>query len=122
MTMVDRASREVKLVPMHDKGANQVAEAIFSWILEKGPPKKIFSDGDPAYLSSLVRELLKLCNTNLIVFSPYSHRNGLADSMNAKAESILRATIAADETAKLRWPKLLTVVEHVLNFSPQTAS
>lgn len=43
-------------------------------------------------------------------------------NVNFKAESILRATIAADETAKLRWSKLLTVVEHVLNFSPQTAT
>lgn len=122
LTIVDRASREVKLVPMRNKGANQVADALLKWILEKGPPRVVFADEDQAYRSSLMAELLRLCNSLLTVFSPYSHNNGLAESMNSKAEQILRATLEANPTTARKWPQILPVVEHVMNFSTQSTT
>lgn len=114
LTIVDRASREVELVAMRNKGAKSVTEAVWKWILRKGIPHEICADQDPAYKANVTESLLELLGSKVFTFAPYSHHNGLAERMNGMVEMILRALIANGEDEE-NWTDLLPIVQHIIN-------
>ena len=116
LTVVDRASRLVELIPMRSKSAKDVAKALFErWICRYSAPTVLFCDQDPAYQSILLTELMRNVGGKTITFSPYSHHNGLAEAFNRTACAVIRAMIASEGLGADQWNEILPAVCYVLN-------
>ena len=106
LSIVDRASREVELVPTRNKSAVEGAKAIFKyWIARRGPPLVIYCDQDAAYQSNLMSELGRIMGTRMCFFSPYTHHNGLAEACNKTACQIIRSMVACKQIKEEQWQK-----------------
>jgi len=116
LTVVDRSSRLVELIPLRTKSAKDVARALLErWICRYGAPSIIFCDQDTAYQSVLVTELTKNAGGKVVSFSPYSHHNGLAEAFNRTGCAIIRSMIASEGLESNRWNEILPAVMYVLN-------
>ena len=73
LTVTDRATKMVTLIPCHNEiTAYSVAE-LFWWVVVRyhGFPKSIASDRDPLFMSVFRKELLSFLNIQPIRSSPY---------------------------------------------------
>ena len=72
LTIVDRATRYVCLVPLKTRSAAEVAKALLKhWIHRWGCPMIIFSDNEAAFTGELLEELARSWGATNIFFAPY---------------------------------------------------
>ena len=116
LTVVDRASRMVELIPLRTKSARDVAKALFDhWICRYAAPLIIFCDQDTSYQSVLMKELSKNLGGRIVSFSPYSHHNGLAEAFNRTSCAVIRSLLVSEGLDGSRWSEVLPAVRYVLN-------
>ena len=93
LTLIDRYTRTVELVPIPNRQANTVASAIYKeWITRYGCPLVILSDNE--FRSHIMEELSKLIGATQIHTAPYKpSTNGLCERVHAFASQILQNSI-----------------------------
>ena len=117
LTLIDRFSRDLELVPLRDATARTVSRAIFNeWICRRGCPRYLVSDNGSAFVSAVLHELMETLGTEQIYAAPYTHTtNGLCERVHRFAEATLRACLDHEgEPAYARWDDYLPSVRFAI--------
>jgi hypothetical protein len=70
--MTDTLTKYVELVPLQNKEATTVAEAIFNkWICHFGAPLDLVTDQGKEFCATVTNDLLKRLGTNHLTTSPH---------------------------------------------------
>lgn len=90
VTLIDRYTRCLELVPVKSKEAKVVARAIADhWVTRYGCPLVLMADNE--FRTSVLRELMKLTDTKQIFTAPYRpSTNGLAERVHQFAQQLLQ--------------------------------
>ena len=119
LTVTDRATKMVHLIPCHNTmDAGTVAE-LFWWEVVRyhGMPSSIVSDRDKLFMSLFWTELMKLLDVNLMRSSPYHPQtNGQAERTNQTLKQVFRTLLM--ERPESRWTDLLVLAEIAINSAP----
>ena len=124
MTVVDRATRMVHLVPCRETdNASTIAHRYWASVGRlHGVPKVIYSDRDVRFTSTFWQSLWLHLGTDLrisIAFHPQTQ--GLVERCNQTAEQILRCLVHELEEHR-DWEELLPTVEFVMNAYPNSST
>ena len=116
MTVTDKLSKMVHLIPLHFKGsdAQRTARLFIDhvWRLH-GMPQKIFSDRDPRLTSAFWKEVTRLTGMMSGMTTAYHPQaNGGAERSNQTMEQVLRAYVGEMGTD---WDQHLSAVEYAMN-------
>ncbi|GFT99373.1 hypothetical protein TNCV_1221691 [Trichonephila clavipes] len=106
LTVVDRFTRWMEVIPTADMTAETVCRALLSvWISRFGCPAIITTDQGTNFESSLFRELSNLLGTNRIRCCAYHPKaNGLVERLHRH----LKSAIKAHENSK--WSEIIPIV------------
>jgi transposase InsO family protein len=93
LTLIDRYTRYVELIPIPTKEAGTVAKAIYqNWITRLGCPKFLMSDNE--FRSEIQGRLAKLIEARQLFTAPYKpSTNGLCERVHGFAEVMLQNAI-----------------------------
>ena len=116
MTVTDKLSKMVHLIPLHFKGsdAQRTARLFIDhvWRLH-GMPQKIFSDRDPRLTSAFWKEVTRLTGMMSGMTTAYHPQaNGGAERSNQTMEQVLRAYVGEMGSD---WDQHLSAVEYAMN-------
>lgn len=93
LVIIEYMTKVVRLYPMKTKRASEVAEHLWTWITEFGPPKFILSDQGTEFVNETITALLDKVGTERRVTSAYSPRtDGLCERANQTIVRILANT------------------------------
>jgi hypothetical protein len=119
LTVTDRATKMVHLIPCHNTlDAGTVAE-LFWWEVVRyhGMPSSIVSDRDKLFMSLFWTELMKFLDVHLRRSSPYHPQtNGQAERTNQTLKQVFRTLLL--ERPESRWTDLLVLAEIAINSAP----
>ena len=122
MTVVDRCTKMVHLVPMKTTdGAQEVADHFqrHIWKLH-GIPRSIVSDRDGRFISAFWKELMRLLGTQLRMSSAFHPQT---DGQSEKANDVVETTLRLFTDFEGReWDKQLPVVEFTVNNTVSAAT
>ena len=132
LTVTDRASKQVKLIPCWwEETAPQVAEVFLQHVVrERGLPASIISDRDVKFTSRFWQALCELMEIKTRMTSPFHPQaNGAAERTNQTMKQVLRtivlaklqqpsAAASANPPQTPNWLRLLTLVEIAINNAP----
>ena len=123
MTVTDRASKMVHLIPLLFKGSDALKTArLFIdhvWRLH-GMPQKIFSDRDPRFTSAFWKELTRLTGMmSGMTTAWHPQGNGAAERTNQTMEQVLRAYVSELGTD---WDLHLSAAEYAINNTPSRST
>ncbi|GFT26150.1 hypothetical protein NPIL_180201 [Nephila pilipes] len=106
LTIVDRFTRWMEVIPTADRTAETICRALLSfWISCFGCPAIITTDQGTNFESNLFRELSNLLGTNRILCCAYHPKaNGLVERLHRH----LKSAIKAHENSK--WSKIIPIV------------
>jgi transposase InsO family protein len=118
LTITDRVSKMVHLIPLQFKGssAERVARLFVDhvWRLH-GMPLKIYSDRDVRFTSAFWNEIARLTGMMMGMTTAYHPQgNGQAENTNATMEQVLRAYV---EPLGTDWDQHLSACEYAINDS-----
>ena len=124
VTMIDKFSRYVMLIPTTDITALSVIKAIDKWITTFGPPKSILSDNGPQFISNMYKDYMK--NHKKI---KYKYTTTYHPQCNGQIERLHRwikerlALIAYDEAKNFvdgtdDWSEYLPIIQYTYNSTP----
>ena len=83
MVITEYLSKFPYAVPIKSKSANEIAQALFTYIAIFGPPKELLSDQGREFLNNIVEKMLKISGIEHRVTSAYHPRtNGLTERFN----------------------------------------
>ena len=111
LTLIDRYTRTVELVPIPNRQAITVARAIYKeWITRYGCPLVILADNE--FRSGIMEELSKLIGATQLHTAPYKpSTNGLCERVHAFASQIMQNS----KIGKIRdWDDLLPAVRFAI--------
>lgn len=93
LTAIDRFSRWPEVTPLYDISADTVARAFYqSWITRFGCPQVVTTDQGRQFVSSLFKELTKLCGTELRHTTAYHpEANGMVERFHRTLKAALMA-------------------------------
>ena len=120
LVFVDHFSRFTSLVPLPDKTAITVANAVINYILRNGSPIQVISDKGAEFINEVmtqVCELLKINHINTTVYNPKC--NAMVEVRNREIENVL-AFLCSERTEL--WDTYTQYVCAALNSSINTAT
>lgn len=93
LTMIDRATRWIEVIPMPNMEAETVARKFFeNWVSRYGVPLKITSDRGAQFQRTLFKELCHLLGTNQLTTTAYNPKaNGMVERIHRRLKEALRA-------------------------------
>jgi hypothetical protein len=112
-------SHFVRLIPAKTCDHFAVAEALMDWYADFGCPRVHISDQGSHFKNSVIAELHRLSGSRhhyTIAYSPWS--NGTVEVVNESILRCLRSLLSEFKLKSSEWPKLLSLVQGVLNHSP----
>ena len=122
LTVVDRCTKMVHLVPMHSTDSAKEVATLFLrniWRLH-GVPRSIVSDRDGRFVSAFWQELMQLLGTKLRMSSAFHPQtDGQTEKANDVAETTLRLYTEYDATD---WDLQLPMVEFTMNNTVQAST
>ena len=103
LTMIDRATQWIEVIPIKDMTAKTVASAfVESWVSRYGIPLKLTSDRGAQFQSSLFSELCSLLGTNQISTSALNAKaNGMIERIHRRLKEGFKALGSSDWLAGL---------------------
>ena len=113
LTMLDRFSRFVKLVPMKDIKALDVTRAFFKyWICQFGVPEVLITDNGPQFECEVMRQVCELFGIEKRRITEYHpETNGAIERMHGTMKNILATKMEHYED----WEEGLPITEMVIN-------
>ena len=113
LVMTDYFSKLVKIYPIKDKSANEVAKKLWLWISVYGAPKRLISDQGREFVNKTVSDLSELTGIERRVTSPYNPRtDGQVERKNGEILNHLRKLV---EDHKESWINFIPAVEMTIN-------
>jgi hypothetical protein len=119
LTVTDRATKMVHLIPCHHTMDARTVAQLFWWEVVRyhGMPRSIVSDGDKLFMSMFWTELMKFLDVQLRRSSPYHPQtNGQAERTNQTLKQVFRTLLL--EKPDSRWVDLLVLAEISINSAP----
>ena len=109
LTLIDRFSRDVELVPIPDASAETTAKALFrSWVCRRGTPKFLMSDNGANFTSDVIKELCASLGIKQMFSAPYHPQaNGLCERAHRFALAALQQAVAGQLTT---WDERLDAI------------
>ncbi|XP_042856081.1 KRAB-A domain-containing protein 2-like [Penaeus japonicus] len=116
LVIVDQLSRFTQLVPLKDKQAVTVTNALINdFITIFGPPQAFICDNGTEFSNSLLRAVCKLLETKINFTTPYHpESNGLCERTNRVVKDTL---YALTEKNPRRWDTMIPHVRFAINSS-----
>lgn len=116
LTVVDSASKFVIAIPLKDKSASTVAEALVEQVYEKwGSPASIVTDGGGEFVNALNSALCARLGIAHRTTSPYHPAsNGQVERMNGTLIQVVRCLLEPDQS---NWDKVLGAACWAINTS-----
>ena len=116
LVFIDHLSRYVEIVPVRDRLASTVAEALKSRIIVRHScPEILLSDNAAEFVSEMLNKLCEFYNIKKIQITPYKpSSNGAVERANGKIKNILRTIITPDVAD---WDTYIEDVQLVINNS-----
>ena len=123
MTVTDRKSKMVHLIPLRFKGSDsrRIARLFIDhvWRLH-GMPMKLFTDRDPRFTAEFWKEVCRLTGMMSGMTTAYNPQaNGGAERTNQTMEQVLRAYVTNLGTD---WDLHLSAAEYAMNNSPASST
>ena len=116
----DDYSGMVMLTPVEKPNTITTVDALMQWRSWFGRTEVFVSDQASYFMSEVMREFAKRCNTQQHWTTAYAHYpNGSIEVINKHFLSLMRALISELRWNKEDWPWLVKLVEHTLNHRPQ---
>lgn len=117
VTIVCELTKYLVIIPVNDKSAKTVAEAIVNeFVLTYGPMAKIITDKGREYDNDLFKELSILLKVEHAISAPYHHETvGLAERSHRTLNQYLRAYM---NESRDDWPQLAKYFEFSYNTTP----
>ena len=113
LVIVEYMMKLIKIYPLIQKSQNEVAEKLWLFISQFGPPKIILSDQGTEFVNKTIESLLEKTGIERRVTSAYNPRvDGLCERANQTIIEVLRKHAEADT---LDWDKWLPYVEYSYN-------
>jgi hypothetical protein len=106
LVVVDRFTKYTHFIPLkHPYTAQSVALAFFNNVVRlHGLPKTIVSNRDKVFTSGFWKELFRLLNTQLCLYSAYhAQSDGQTESINQCLEAYLRCAVSSSPRQWLKW-------------------
>ena len=125
LTITDKFSRLVRLVPMlsgeTESSAEEVARLfVDNWWRQFGVPAKIISDRDTRFTSKFWSEFVRLVGSRAAMTTSFHPQaNGQAENTNQTMETVLRAYV---DPRQEDWDRHLAAVEFCINDSVHAAT
>ena len=125
MTITDKFSKLVRLIPLRTGDTNSSAEGIArifvdQWWRQFGTPSKIISDRDTRFCSMFWKEFCRLVGTKAALTTAFHPQaNGQAEMSNQIAETCLRAYVDARQDD---WHHHLAACEFAMNDSVHSST
>lgn len=119
ITMMCDLTKYLVTAPTHDKGAKQVAKAIFEhFILKFGPMKEILTDRGTEYKNELMTEICKLMNIEHKTSTAYRHQTvGTVERNHRVLNEYMRAYLDSNLD---EWEKQVEYFTFCYNISKNT--
>ena len=116
LVFIDYLTRYVEIVPVRDRMAATVAEALKSRIIvSHSAPEILMSDNAPEFTSEIIQKLCSFYEIKKCEITPYKpSSNGAVERVNGKIKSILK-TLITPETVD--WDKHIEDIQLVINNS-----
>lgn len=106
-------SKHTSIFALKSKKAEEVVEALWTWITRFGPPDTIISDQGKEFVNSTVTALLEKTGVEKRVTSPNNpSADGQVERMNQTVISVLRKHA---ETDQREWDQWISYVEYAYN-------
>ena len=124
MTVVDRATKMVHLIPCHKTTiAGEAARLYWQHVVRlHGVPRAIHTDRGPQFVGRWWREIWSLLGTKLKYGTAYHPQSqGQVERMNAVVSQTLRC-LMSDVSNLSRWQEYLPTVEMVVNSLPNRST
>ena len=124
MTVVDRATKMVHLIPCHKTTtAGEAARLYWQHVVKlHGVPRAIHTDRGPQFVGRWWREIWSLLGTKLKFGTAYHPQSqGQVERMNAVVSQTLRC-LMSDVPNLSRWTEYLPTVEMVINSLPNRST
>ena len=122
LVLVDLLTRYAVALPLKDKSASRVAEAIRKGVFDNkllGPPAVIVSDNGLEFSNQTLESLLKKNGVRHSFTTPYNPKaNGSTERLNRTILSLLRGVL----TPGIEWDESLETVLEIYNNSPHSAT
>ena len=113
LVMVDIATRYCWLVPLRDKSAPCVAEALFKLFCGFGFPRIIQSDNGTEFVNSITKAWFAQTGVTHRLITPYHPQaNGAAERHVSESKTLLNKLLMGDESD---WDAYLPAVQYGLN-------
>ena len=116
LVFIDHLTRYVEIVPVRDRQAATVADALRHRIIVRHScPQVLISDNAPEFTSVLLNKLCSFYNIKKVEITPWKpSSNGVVERANGRIKSILRTVITPDI---VDWDTYVDDVQMVLNNS-----
>jgi hypothetical protein len=119
LVLKEDLSHFTRLVPSKDCDHFTVVDALMEWYADFGSPSIHVSDQGTHFKNSVIAELHRLSGSRhhyTVAYSPWS--NGTVEIVNESILRCLRSLLSEFKMKPSEWPKLLCLVQGVLNHSP----
>jgi transposase InsO family protein len=120
LTAIDMFTSFVWAIPIPDKSAETIVEALITHIMPFGAPRKILTDNGTEFKNELFREVTKALGVELVLTTPAYHPQS-----NGKLENFhyfLKSCTAKYCCKNLGWDQAMSLATYVYNFLPHAAS
>lgn len=121
VTAVDHLTRYAETAPLHSASAGDVADFFLrNILLRHGAPRVLLSDRGKTFLSQVLAEVLRACNTSHKLTSSYHPQtNGLTERFHRTLSDMISMYIQPDHS---NWDTLLPSVTFAYNTAVQSTT
>ena len=129
ITIIDRFTRYVEVLPVKDLTAYNLAKQVYNkWILKYGAPDVIISDQGTQFISGIFQHLCKLSNIkHIMVASYHQSANGMVERVHKQLKKMLQIIGLSndidwyDNENRIDWDEVIYMCQHIYNTTKHSA-
>jgi hypothetical protein len=121
ITIIDCFTRWIELYPVPDTCAANAARILMEHVGRFGEPNQILSDNGSQFVNDLIKEFMKLIDTEHVRTLSYSkEENAIVERVQKEVLRHLRAIIF-DENIVHRWSTCLPFIQRIINSTVESS-
>ena len=124
LVIIDRATRLVQAIPCKSHDAHELVKNLINhWIFNYGVPRIILSDNGGAFVSILMKQLIKVLAIDQMLSTPYNPQShGLVERANQTIGKVLRGILHSHQDGIENWENYIHHTIFVINTTVNTTT